>query len=199
VKGTITKESDGFWRTSEGFLAVVPKSKSGFNEEKCWFDFKPTHRSPTMRIEWPAEIDLALVPNDIGAVLMRRGWARTAREADAENWNAFVEAVSGSELSEDDIVDGKIHIDGPAPATLTEINKSETEGSEQPEKQTEAPKTDEAPKPDEADKGKVTEASDESEPAADAAADSKTEPEAAEGSVKKTEEAAQPSWKGKGK
>lgn len=84
----LSKEQDGFYRTSAGFGAVVPKLASGVTPEGMkYFEFRSSAYSDIIRVEWPKGAPLALIDNDVAEMMVSNGYGYHPTEAMIDEYN----------------------------------------------------------------------------------------------------------------
>jgi len=90
----LAKEHDGFYRTSGGFCAVVPKLASGITPDGMkWFVFRLSPYGEEVRIEWPKDDPLAVFDNDTAVTMIRAGYGRLPTDAMIEEYNQLADTA----------------------------------------------------------------------------------------------------------
>lgn len=78
----LTKHTDGSWRSSDGYAAVVMLRTSGTDADgNSVFEFVVDHFGPPIRIVWHG--DATLVDARFAPKLIAKGWARNLSEQEA--------------------------------------------------------------------------------------------------------------------
>jgi len=88
----LVKEHDGFYRTSKGFCAVVPKLASGTTRDGLnWFSFKLAAYGEEIRIEWPKHSPLAIFDSETAAMVVRSGYGSHPSEDLIAEYNRLID------------------------------------------------------------------------------------------------------------
>lgn len=103
------KRADGYSEASGGNFAVVPLRRTGIEEERFFFEFKPSFNSQSIRVEWPIESAIAVIPSDIAITMVRLGSARNLHQEEVDQFNEAVdfENADGDKDGDKDQKDGE--------------------------------------------------------------------------------------------
>lgn len=96
------KRSDGFVEASDGNFAVRMNVATGCKDDVCWFTYRPTYQTPSIRVEWTQEHVLGLFPENIARSLIGKGYARQPSVEEVEAFlEDFGDAMSAPSDAED--------------------------------------------------------------------------------------------------
>lgn len=88
----LSRNSSTSFVTPSDLCAIVPRTRSGDDGKTAHFDYRTSAFGDVVRIEWSSASDVALVPVDVAAFLLARGWALDLTEDQATEYNAAVDA-----------------------------------------------------------------------------------------------------------
>lgn len=87
--------SDSF-ETPSNLCAVVPRFRSNIVDGVAYFEFVSSTFAPVIRVEWPADSEVALVDKDVADAMVKNKWARHLTNEEADAYNAAVDAYIAS-------------------------------------------------------------------------------------------------------
>lgn len=89
----LSLRSDGIAETPSGLFAVIPRHKSGETDDTAWFAFKPGMLSEAIRIEWPKQASIVIIPSDIAVTMLRMGYAYNLTAEVVAAYNSAVDEL----------------------------------------------------------------------------------------------------------
>lgn len=86
--------SSDSYATESGLFAVIPSRIAMVDElnRVNIFEFRTSSFGPAIRVEWPVDSDVALLPADVASAMLVHGWARNLTDGEADAYNAAVAA-----------------------------------------------------------------------------------------------------------
>lgn len=80
--------SDGFCDYGNGYFAVIMLKSTNTDGNITWLNYKTTFTGPTIRVEWKAGEDLAILPENVAKGLVRLQYARNLSQDEVDQINA---------------------------------------------------------------------------------------------------------------
>lgn len=96
------KRADGYSEASDGKFAIVPLRRTGISEDFYYFTFKPTFNSQSIRVEWPTESAIAIIPSETATTMVRLNHARNLTKDEVEQYNESVDFDDKDEDEDDE-------------------------------------------------------------------------------------------------
>lgn len=86
--GKLLKRFDGFTEDGSGNFAVFPLRFSGRTAEgNKFFNFRPSHDSDILQIEWPEDDTIVTIPSEIAGAMVKLGYVRNLTTDEVEQFN----------------------------------------------------------------------------------------------------------------
>lgn len=119
------KRADGYCEASDGDFAIFPERRSGVDGDNFFFTFKPSFNSQSIRVEWPTDSAIAIIPSETAITMIRLNHARNLSKEEVDQFNASIDFEDGDKKEPDPVKD-----ETPADEKPAQVQADETENNE---------------------------------------------------------------------